>query len=307
MGRPLLSTLITSAAPSVRIAEPEPSREPGSKLPTYERWSYINAFDPDADEFFEGDNVVYEAFLSPEEIAEQERAQLQARDNNTPPPEVSRVDVEVSTQVPIFRSRVLRAIHAVRVPGEDERPELLSPTGDDSSSSGSDTVSSGRASPAETDELLDASRMRRVEINVEWSGSLDVAGLEEIPSAPSFVSAASLARSLPSTPTRRRASSWVSGSASPSVFSRTDTMSIPTSSEPIDIPASPMPHPAQAVVASPMTPPGSVTPRFLTWDRDVSTRPRAIDMSPSPAPVESTRASRMSVAYISPPALRVTQ
>ncbi|EJC99955.1 uncharacterized protein FOMMEDRAFT_148353 [Fomitiporia mediterranea MF3/22] len=291
MGRPLFSTLIAPAAaapaPAVRVAEPE------EKLPTYERWSYVNAFDPDSEEFFKDDNVVYEAFLTPEEIAERESTVS-----------TTETRVEVSTTTSAVRRRLLSAAQASGVtaieivPGEDERPELLSPSVD----SGSDTASSGRVSPAETDELLDTSRTRRDELDGEWNSPYRISGLDNIPPSPAPLSEQSLARSLPSTPTR---ASWLA--ESPVVFSQGDELPPPPASAPMDIPASPMPHPAQAVM-SPMTPPGSVTPRFLTWGG--SSRPRAIDMSPSPtpgAPFGSARASRMSVAYISPPTLRVQQ
>ncbi|KAH9852606.1 hypothetical protein C2E23DRAFT_824461 [Lenzites betulinus] len=55
MGRPLFSA---SHQPAVRI-QPEPQH------PTYEKWTYANAFDPDSEEFFESDDAVYEAFIDP--------------------------------------------------------------------------------------------------------------------------------------------------------------------------------------------------------------------------------------------------
>ncbi|KAH7890873.1 hypothetical protein F5I97DRAFT_1946996 [Phlebopus sp. FC_14] len=54
MGRPLFSKAFQTA-PAVR--------EPQS--PQYEKWSYLNAFDPDSDEFFESEQAVYEAFMDP--------------------------------------------------------------------------------------------------------------------------------------------------------------------------------------------------------------------------------------------------
>lgn len=53
MGRPLYSKTL-KAEPIIR--EPEPSCP-------YQNWSYVNAFDPDSDEFFENDQAVYEAFV----------------------------------------------------------------------------------------------------------------------------------------------------------------------------------------------------------------------------------------------------
>lgn len=55
MGRPLYSQ--SFQAPIVRV-EPEPEAYPAP-----EKWSYWNRFDPDADEFFENDDAVYEAII----------------------------------------------------------------------------------------------------------------------------------------------------------------------------------------------------------------------------------------------------
>ncbi|KZT07301.1 uncharacterized protein LAESUDRAFT_725215 [Laetiporus sulphureus 93-53] len=55
MGRPLFSQCYQT--PAVRV-------EPEQHQPTFERWTYLNAFDPDSDEFF-GDDAVYEAFVDP--------------------------------------------------------------------------------------------------------------------------------------------------------------------------------------------------------------------------------------------------
>jgi len=55
MGRPLFSKAFQST-PVVR--------EPTPPCP-YEKWSYINAFDPDSDEFFDNEHAVYEDFVDP--------------------------------------------------------------------------------------------------------------------------------------------------------------------------------------------------------------------------------------------------
>ncbi|KAL5531239.1 hypothetical protein ACEPAG_4116 [Sanghuangporus baumii] len=306
MGRPLFSTLVAPAAPTVRIAEPEEE----TRLPTYERWSYVNAFDPafdpDSDEFFDGDNVVYEAFLSADDVAEQERERSREGEGQEEGvPDVVRVPVSSQAAV---RRRVIERLTSVEVPGEDERPELVSPTVGGSSSSGSDTASSGRASPAETDELLDASRAaQRDSMTLPWPSNFD-----DVASDFDGLPTSALSRSLPTTPTR---ASWLA--ESPVVFARPEELTLPmpipsSSTAPVDIPtpASPMPQPAQAIPPSPMTPPGSATPRFLSWGNTRGTRPHAIDMSPSPTPAGpfgSVRASRMALSYISPPALRVQQ
>ncbi|KAI0349564.1 hypothetical protein OH77DRAFT_1225096 [Trametes cingulata] len=55
MGRPLYSS---TRQPAVRV-------QPEVQHPTYEKWTYANAFDPDSDEFFDNEDAVYEAFIDP--------------------------------------------------------------------------------------------------------------------------------------------------------------------------------------------------------------------------------------------------
>ncbi|KAH7915263.1 hypothetical protein BJ138DRAFT_147442 [Hygrophoropsis aurantiaca] len=62
MGRPLFSKAFQTA-PAVR--------EPETPCP-YEKWSYLNDFDPDSDEFFESDHAVYEDCLGPAVISTSE-------------------------------------------------------------------------------------------------------------------------------------------------------------------------------------------------------------------------------------------
>ena len=299
MGRPLFSTLV---APAVRVAEPEAV---DSKLPTYERWSDLNAFDPDSDEFFDGDNVVYEAFLTAEEIAEQEREQgREGEVQGEDAPGTGGVRVPVSSQT-VVRRRVMERLANLEVPGEDERPELVSPTVGGSSSSGSDTASSGRASPDLNDylQILENYRQQmgaptpRHERERERADSVNLAP-ENYP-VPGLTPPVS--RSLPTSPIVPDWFDAVRSPPAPWAMAFGPVPDIPT-------PPSPMPQPAQAIPPSPMTTPGSATPRFLTWGNARGTRPRAIDMSPSPTPAGpfgSARASRMSLTYISPPALRV--
>lgn len=63
MGRPLFS-LAFQTEPHV-VSEPEPPCP-------YQKWSYINPFDPDSDEFFESDQAVYEAFVDHVEAEQSE-------------------------------------------------------------------------------------------------------------------------------------------------------------------------------------------------------------------------------------------
>ncbi|OBZ73588.1 hypothetical protein A0H81_06344 [Grifola frondosa] len=65
MGRPLFSS--SYQAPAVRV-------EPEQPKPSYERWNYWNAFDPDSDEFFENDDAVYEAFTDDAQLQREEGA-----------------------------------------------------------------------------------------------------------------------------------------------------------------------------------------------------------------------------------------
>jgi len=58
MGRPLFSHQYQT--PAVRVEPEQP--------PTYEKWTYWNAFDPDSDEFFESEDAVYEAFIDPSQL-----------------------------------------------------------------------------------------------------------------------------------------------------------------------------------------------------------------------------------------------
>lgn len=86
MGRPLYSNAFRST-PAVR--DPE--------SPRCEKWSYLNAFDPDSDEFFDDENAVYEDFIGPvtsvnpeedeeeEEELEEERDMLVVRMGNASP------------------------------------------------------------------------------------------------------------------------------------------------------------------------------------------------------------------------------
>lgn len=80
MGRPLFSKTLRST-PVVR--EPEDGSCP------YEKWSYVNAFDPDSDEFHE--TAVYEDFVGPaesahleEDVEEEDRDALVVSDRASP-------------------------------------------------------------------------------------------------------------------------------------------------------------------------------------------------------------------------------
>ncbi|KAF9240613.1 hypothetical protein BU15DRAFT_87530 [Melanogaster broomeanus] len=79
MGRPLFSKTFQSA-PAVRLPDPP--------CP-YEKWSHLNAFDPDSDEFFDDALAVYEDFIDPghgeQMVGEEERDMLVVRMGNASP------------------------------------------------------------------------------------------------------------------------------------------------------------------------------------------------------------------------------
>ena len=56
------AAVATATAPDV-VIRAAPDSAPDH--PEVSKWSYWNAFDPDADEFFDGPNAVYEAFVDP--------------------------------------------------------------------------------------------------------------------------------------------------------------------------------------------------------------------------------------------------
>lgn len=274
MGRPLFSTLIATAEPVVRVAEVE--------TPTCERWSAVNPFDPDADEFFEGDDAVYEAFLTPEEVAqrEQEQRALEAQGERV---QMRRDDIRE------------RLIHSLAVSGhltrdavdgillqnaQLQRPELV----EDDSASSSEGTASGRVSPSQLAADL-ALQFDRTHPSISQQ---EVDNQPLSPETPNPRHSISLPGSPPYAPSQLFESILASGDIHETM------LSMPVRSAPIPVQHSP--HAASTA----MTPPGSVTPRFLSWHHS---RPRAIPMSPSPtpdAPFGSLRASRMAVSYLAP-------
>ena len=288
MGRPLYSTLINPAPvePVVRVAE--------SETPACERWSYVNAddpmFDPDSDTCFKGD-VVYEAFLTPEEVAQREQ-ERQASEAQTVPQSSERVQAATAAMPPSrldFLQQIMRAQQLrerERVEGRDLLLQHLDLLEDDSSSS--EGSASGRVSPVDA-ILGHASRLpaRREEMLISpVDEDQDVLGAAAPPSP--VIPRHSI--SLPPSPPYPQARLLDSLLATADLQ---EGLLTPARSAPIAIQQSPQ---NTSVV---MTPPGSVTPRFLHW----SSRPRAIPMSPSPtpdAPLGSIRASRMAVSFIAP-------
>ncbi|GJJ11326.1 hypothetical protein Clacol_005558 [Clathrus columnatus] len=78
MGRPLYSTLLATRRAADQAAtqpSPPPATPAETEHPVIEKWSRWNSFDPDSEEFFLGQDAVYEAFLTEEEIVAREEAQ----------------------------------------------------------------------------------------------------------------------------------------------------------------------------------------------------------------------------------------
>ena len=157
--------------------------------------------------------------------------------------------------------------------------------------------SHGRTSPLATDEPDLDSSLPPASNPFTWSDWVqgsppDRTASPVIPDAQLISYGPPEVHSLPATPTRV----W-----------RPDTdFAVPPASAPVDIPIpdSPVPRAARAV-SPPMTPPGSITPRFLTWGGNRA-RTAEIGSSPTPTGRYGSARSRMSVNYISP-SLRVLQ
>lgn len=133
MGRPLYSIASAQAATTTATTTPSsdvtiraaPDAAPDH--PEVRKWSYWNAFDPDADEFFDGPNAVYEAFV-----------------DHSPLPPLNEEDLAVDGG--FAPRRVARARRVVEA--EEELRPYLSPSTSRSSSPSSEGILSGRVSPA---------------------------------------------------------------------------------------------------------------------------------------------------------------
>lgn len=386
MGRPLFSTRYSPAASTVRVVE--------APAPTYERWSYINAFNPDADEFFDGDNCVHEDFLPLEEgastsVPSTAQEIQQTQDSRSQQQETQGVTRRVDdARAPnwIQVHDTLGALASTAVPNADDFPELISPSED--ASSASEASDSGRSTPAYSDNstfmgrrrmiedaLVEQSRHARANTSTNATTVFDDLLREHAeaivddasddtehgaPVAPAPVADADAAATpveedcdVPIAQPRADARlvhtmdglrDFINGQDRTRNWDWPPAGGIPAPRDllaDVPMPASPRPVPARAVSPGPtpgsfdslagagspgsfdafigspgsfstsgalaMTPPGSVTPRFLTWGGSAGRRPRAIDMSPSPTPGAPFGSAR-ALAYMHPPPyLRVHQ
>ncbi|KAI0738476.1 hypothetical protein C8Q80DRAFT_1124660 [Daedaleopsis nitida] len=267
MGRPLFS----ARSPAVRV-EPEPQQ------PTYEKWTYWNAFDPDSDEFFENDDAVYEAFIDPAD-----RIQLPA--DRAQPSAV--VDVDVSSSSEASSS------------GRGTPMEVVD-------ADAPDTASEARR------EILRASGMRALDDPSPRNAVLDaeIEAGRDLPSQERVLYYLSLMENMENPQGRERRNQQ---EPRPTVRERIPTyLDLPQeesrtpSPEPVALsraipipstPARPSTPPAQntPLFASP-SPPPSVTPRLYSWS----------SLAPAPGVPGSpltNRGARMSVAHIVAPPL----
>ena len=275
MGRPLYSKAFQTE-PVVR--EPEPSCP-------YQKWSYINSFDPDSDEFFENDQAVYEAFVEHVAVEQSEdddgaeRDMVVIRMGNASP--ISSEDSLSDRDSPMAVGADDPAQHIARAYrrqiAEADAPVSLA-TRDISSQVQGET-------PAES-----------VMINSSWDD------VEYLDSQPVSISQVDLASHPPNLESR-------------------DELPLPPTSAPIPVPApryhrsasvEDFPSPSFYHQNSPMTPPRysafhrfspspppTVSPRIYTW----ASR-RQPYSSTGTSPFTSTTA-RMSQAHLSPAIVRV--
>ncbi|RPD59016.1 hypothetical protein L227DRAFT_504273 [Lentinus tigrinus ALCF2SS1-6] len=275
MGRPLYSA---SRQPAVRV-EPEPQH------PAIQKWTYWNAFDPDADEFFENDDAVYEAFINPAD-----RIQITA---DRTIPTVVEVDVSSPSEWSSSgRGTPMGSIN-VEIPENEREQQLLNQR-----------------------EMLRASGMRILDDSVPRNPVLDaqIEAGRGLPSDERVQYYMSLVDRMETVRAERE--SRPAAEVRPVVRERVTTYlefpqedSRTPSPEPVPVPVPRSLPSMPATPARPSTPPAQVTPLFASPSPPPSVTPRLYSWASlsSAAPVPSSpltnRGARMSVAHIMPPAL----
>ncbi|KAI0820752.1 hypothetical protein BC628DRAFT_1329556 [Trametes gibbosa] len=264
MGRPLFSA---SSQPAVRL-QPEP------QPPTYETWTYANAFDPDSEEFFESDDAVYEAFIDPGQQIQLPLA---------PPTVRTVVDIVINSSSsegtssgrgsPMELAEVDTFIQGDSLAADDRRvlddtripvPTTRNPTLDAQ-------LDAGRSIPAEDRVQYYLSLIDRMESARER---------ERQGSRPSVRDRVPTFLDLPQEESR---------GSSPEPVSPTRVVGTPMR------PSTPLSHSSPQLLTP--SPPPSVTPRFYSWSTYSS---RAAPYPPSPL---TNRGARVSVARIATPSL----
>ncbi|KAI0372631.1 hypothetical protein BV20DRAFT_963666 [Pilatotrama ljubarskyi] len=257
MGRPLYSS---TRQPAVRV-------QPEVQHPTYEKWTYTNAFDPDSDEFFDNEDAVYEAFIDPgQQIAlpaspatavTMLESSASSSSEGTSSGRGSPMEVvDVTGLDPEARAAGMRILDDTRLPVPTPRNPVL-------------------------DAQLDAGRRLSTQERYQYYVSL-IEGThrdrEREETRPSVRDRIPTYLDLPPEESR---------TSSPEPVSRVPT----TPQRPITPPS----H-ASAFLASP-SPPPSITPRLYTW----TTFPSAT--VPPPSSPLTNRGARVSVARITTPSL----
>lgn len=259
--------------PAVR--EPEP--------PSCEKWSYLNAFDPDSDEFFDNENAVYEDFVDPvtsvhpeeEDDEEEERDMLVVRMGNASPitseSSLSDSDSPLAVGAEDPAHLVVDAFHDIR-----------------------------QIEEAESAFMEPAVRVRLA--------------TRTLPGEPRW--AAQMIDSGRSLPRRGFASTAAVRTVSYRPYpQRDESFSVPAPSAPIPVPAvsrrsaavdeRALPSPSTPSRQTPMThfsmsPPPSSTPRLYSWARNPSH-----SASPSPGGPFTNPHARTSYAHLSPAFIRI--
>ena len=265
MGRPLYSRTFSDTIPAVRELEPS----------SCETWSYLNAFDPDSDEFFDNENAVYEDFIGPvtpvtleEEEDDEERDMLVVRMGYGSPitSESSLNDSPLAVGAEDPAHLIVDAFHGIRQIDEAEsepavRVRLAPRAVPTEVRWGSQTTESGRSQPRRM-------RATRAAIRTVSFPQRDELLPVPAPSAPIPVPAISRRRSVV-----------------------VDERAFPSPSTP----------PRQTPVAHfSMSPPPTSTPRLYTWARNPT-----YSASPSSGSPFTNPHARTSYTHLSPALIRI--
>ncbi|KAI6041326.1 hypothetical protein EDC04DRAFT_3110258 [Pisolithus marmoratus] len=269
MGRPLFSKAFRTA-PVVR--EPEECSCP------YEKWSYVNAFDPDSDEFFHNERAVYEDFVDPAESAHSEEDE-----------EVEDGD-DLVVRLGSFDTTSIISLSSV-----SDRESPLAVGAEDPANLADDFQDLREMENTETALTVSSSRIHFSELR--W---------DPVPSAgdghqhTTSISSRTLSPSLPGgVPFYRR--------DRPDHAGRRDAVTIPPPSAPIPVPVlrsrrtvaiddrTPVTPPRQTPIA--LSPPPTVTPRLYSWAR--------VPVSPSSASSFTNSGVRTSYTHLSPAIIRL--
>ncbi|KAH7921229.1 hypothetical protein BV22DRAFT_1038893 [Leucogyrophana mollusca] len=293
MGRPLFSKAFQTA-PAVR--------EPETPCP-YEKWSYLNAFNPDSDEFFENEHAVYEDCLGPAVIpTSEDEEEREERDMMV---------IRVGTSSPTSSEESLSDGASPMADGPEDPAHLIA-----------NAYRDLRQAEDESDMLVDTGARvqlarRVVPTEVRW-------GTESMLQHPLVADESSLPALVPTRPLRQRISSVSQnrGTVTHHEYARR-TGGLPRTSDsaPVPVPVTrsrrttsgddffasspnsrtPSTPPSRQMHFTP-SPPPTVTPRLYSW----SSRHSTLSSSPSVGASPLTNANaRMSYTHISPTLIRV--